>query len=584
MTDESRRIGDVLDSAEVLEDDYDAATDSDGGGDDGPPQPPVCDGDDAEPSGDGPNPDVVQGCAVLDASDTDNGERLIRHFGRDLAVLAQDEVPTGAWLAWSGTHWDLAGGAARARIIAQRLGDRIMLEARYLKHTPDETRAIEQAQALRTKDPATLTPEERLTLSQATAATDALKGRAAKRRAFGVTSKNKARMENALDCAGPRLRRSPDGFNVDRYKVATLTHTLQFLRVIDPECPDPDALRFVGRCDATPGHNREDWMTAVVPQPYDAEAKAEGWRAFMAEMLPDAEKRRTVQQFTALGLLGIPTQFLMFHYGLGANGKSVFLETITRVLGAGLCVGLPRESIVGASERAAGSASPDLVRLYGKKMVRILEVKGDAPLQEDLIKRLTGGEAVPVRTLFKGYFEFQNVATAHMSGNSMPTIDGTDNGIWRRLLVVHWDQTVPEEKRRDFEEMVSGFVREEGAGILNWMVEGVCDFLENGLVIAPAVRTATAEYREEMDPIGEFMASCMRASNDPLMKVPAHAAYEAYVSWSLANAKRARSQTKFGRVVGQRFQKTEQTGRIFYLGCELHDVPARPDVPRNPND
>ncbi|MBS7699183.1 MULTISPECIES: hypothetical protein [unclassified Chelatococcus] len=76
----------------------------------------------------------------------------------------------------------------------------------------------------------------------------------------------------------------------------------------------------------------------------------------------------------------------------------------------------------------------------------------------------------------------------------------------------------------------------------------------------------------------------VRALDGCAVEVPAHAAYEAYVSWSLANAKRARSQTKFGRVVGQRFQKAEQTGRIFYLSCELHDVPARPEAPRNPND
>lgn len=594
-----RRIADAVESAEPMnveiEDDPDAF-DSEGEDDEAASSGTTFDGGgNYEPSTEPVDLDLLAACARLDHSDTDNGERLIRYFGQDLLVMAQDEVPSGTWLSWTGTHWDIAGGSARARITVQRLGGRILLEADHLAATPHEVRSLDAAEKAAVeladleKSKADWSDEHVLqaadlnrVIAAGKNARAALDKRKAKRRAFAISSKNKARMEAALDCAAPRLRRQPDSFNPDRHKVATLTHTLKFVRELDLECPDEKVDRFKSRCDAIAAHDREDRITAVVPVPYAEDAKAPIWRAFLDRMLPDVDKRRTVQQFTALGLLGIPVQFLMFHYGLGANGKSVFLETITRLLGTGLAVGLPRESIVGASERAAGSASPDLVRLYGKKMVRILEVKADAPLQEDLIKRLTGGESIPVRTLFKGYFEFQNVATAHMSGNGFPTIDGTDNGIWRRLLVVHWDKIIPTEEQRDFEAVVSDFIRDEGSGILNWMIEGALDFLTHGLVIAPSVRLDTANYREEMDPVGDFTKTCVRMAEGS--KVQAHAMYEAYVSWSIANAKRPKTQTKFGKTLAQRFRKAEIVGRIFYLDCELHDVPERPDAPRNPHD
>lgn len=519
---------------------------------------------------------IVESCAPLDHSDTDNSERLIRHFGEDLSILAQDGVPGGDWLAWTGTHWDLSAGAAKVRLIVQKLGGRIGLEAGFLDYTPEESAAIEKAMPYFDCDEENLSKAQKAIVKAGAAAIVGLLKRKAARRSFGVSSKNHARMEKALECASPRLRRNPDMFNPDRYKVATLTHTLSFVRERDPECPDPDTERFTSRVEAKNSHDREDWITAVMPVEWHGKkVPAKRWRAFLEEMLPDADKRRTVQQYSGLGLLGVPVQYMMFHYGLGANGKSVFLETLTRILGPGLAVGLPRESIVGASERSAGGASPDLVRLYGKRMVRILEVKADVPLQEDLIKKLTGGEAFPVRTLFKGFFEFQNFATAHMSGNGFPTVDGTDNGIWRRLLVVHWDKTIPEERRRDFEEVVSEFTREEGAGILAWLVEGVLDFLANGLFIAPSVRQDTSEYREEMDPIGEFVGACVLESAGD--KVQALTMYEAYVSWSMANAKRARTNTKFGRTLAQRFNKSEVGGRLFYLDCKLHSVPPRPD-------
>jgi putative DNA primase/helicase len=531
---------------------------------------------DADPTG--VDRAVVEYCATLDASDTDNAERLIVHFGEDLAVMAQEGVTGGDWLAWAGTHWDLAGGPARARIIAQKLGGRIGLEAEFLRMTPDEARAVKAIEGL--PNYATLADvpaNDKPLFEAAKRAREALDKRKARRRAFGVTAKNKGRMDAFLDCAAPRLRRSPESFNADRLAVATLTHTLRFVREPDPECPDPESVRWTARLDAREGHERADWITAVVPQPWLPDAPAARWLAFLEAMLPDAEKRRTVQQFAGLGLLALPVQYLMFHYGTGANGKSVFLEVLTRVLGPGLAVGLPRESIVGAGDRSAGAASPDLARVYGKRMLRILEVTADQPLQADLVKKITGGESFPVRTLFKGFFEFQNFASAHMSGNGKPTIDGGDYGTMRRLLVVHWDQTVPEEERRDFEEMVGELVATEGPGILAWLARGALDYLANGLVIAPAVRAATQDYGDEMNPVGEFARACVRTM--PGQRVGAGEMFEAYKNWSAANAKREKSQAKFGREVSKLFTKTESYGRIYYLDCILTDVPEPPRSP-----
>ena len=551
---------------------------------DGEAEPP---GDEPEACGQkaklppGVDADVLLFCAGLDHSDTDNATRLLSHFGKDFTVLAQDGVPGGDFLVWTGTHWDMAAGAARARLLAQKLGDLIKLEARLLGFGEAEKAAVEAAKAAgfdidRIRNDAKAVKDAGH--GKAVAAIAALAKRRAARVAFGVTSKNHARMEKALECAAPRLRRPPEAFNPDRLTFACLSHTIGFDRIADPECPDPDIERFSFVLKAEKAHRRGDWMTAAVPVNWHGlAAPAPKWRRFLAERLPDAEKRRTVQQFAAFGLFGIPVQYVMFHYGHGANGKSVFLETLTRLIGDGFAVGLPRESIIGAGERGAGSASPDLVRLFGKRMVRILEVKGDVPLQEDLIKRLTGGEAFPVRTLFKGYFEFQSVATPHMSGNAYPTIDGTDDGIWRRMLVVFWSEVIPESERREFEEVVAEFIGEEGPGILAWMVEGMLDYLNDGFYIAPSVRVATEKYREEMDPISEFAKACLvMVSPAESLRVSASDMYDAYRRWSEANAKRVRTQKKFGAVMGQKLEKTQISGRYYYLNCRLQDVPDPP--------
>lgn len=523
----------------------------------------------------------VRMCVDLDTSDTDNGKRLLQHFGEDLTVLAMDGAVGGDWLSWCGTHWDMSGGLANAQEKAKRVGDLIGLESAYILETPAETEVIDAAAeagwSRERLDQAFLTlsdfPEP---IKPAVKALRCWQKRVANRVNFGVTSKNATRVEAMLKMSVSEIRRQPEEFNPAPLLVATKTHTLKMEREIDPDCPDPDVDRYVTELKVIDGHRRDDWRTASVPIEWKGlDWKAPKWEKFLDRCLPNSEKRRTVQQYAGLGLLAMSPQNVMFHYGSGANGKSVFLETLARVLGPGHMVGLPRESLIGAGERGVGGASPDLVRLYGKTMVRILEVPGDEPLQEDLIKRLTGGEPFPVRTLFKGYFEFQNVATPHMSGNGLPTINGTDNGIWRRMLLVHWDQIIPFEERRDFEEMVSELVRDDGPGILAWLVRGALDYLNNGLFVADDVRAQTDAYQEEMDPIGEFWAACVRV--DPTQDVQANDLFKAYVNWSKANAKRARSQTKFGRTIKDRVTKFSRHGRNFYQGIKLENVPQPPD-------
>jgi putative DNA primase/helicase len=555
------------------------------------------DGDEAGPSDLPPlekvDAETVKNCAALDHSDTDNGKRMIAHFGKDFLVLRQADAQKPAFATWAGTHWDIDGGGPAALAISQLVGGRIALEADHITATLFERKTIERADAaldelelLDAKEGLTEIERARKRMLRqeveaGEAAEDALKKRQIARRKFAVSSKNKARLEAMLSCAAPHILRDPEDFNRDPMKVATKHHTLEFGRVLDPERYQeelPDGTRpQAGNCDAVPGHRREDMITKIVPVAYDPAAKCPKWDAFLAEFLPVAPVRRLVQTFSGLGLTGLTVQKILFHYGLGANGKSVFMETLMRVLGP-LAVGLPAESITGAGERGAGQASPDLARLFGVRALRILELPADKPLQEDLIKKLTGGERIPVRSLFKGYFEFTPVFSGHMSGNGYPRIDGTDNGIWRRMVVIHWPVTLAEERQRNIEDVLADFAPEY-PGILNWLIEGACRYLTEGLILPDEVKAATKEYRDEMDPIGLFAQDCVETLAGK--SVTAREMYLAYVAWSEANAKTPFKETRFGRVMKMRFKRDD--GRVRrYLDCCLHDVPAHPSAPRSP--
>ena len=536
--------------------------------------------------------DTFRFCAGLDQSDVDNGQRLIAYFGADLLVRQEDDVAAGQMLAWTGTHWDLSGGEALAHLIGQRVGDLIKQEADYIEFTPAEARAVRAGDAaakeLKTLDPDSDDIEIRTrveTLGElvtiAKKAKAALSTRKTNRKKWGVATKNAGRIANMIKCAAPHLRRHPDAFNGDPLKFATLTHTLSFVPVIDKENPDPDSVRHLVdrdsgrvqyRLKATPGHDRDDMITAVVPFGYHPNALAPDFDDFLDLFQPEAQKRRTVQQFTGMSLTAQPVQRVMYHTGTGGNGKSVFLEVISRVLGDGLSVGLPSESVSGEAHNNPSAPTPDIARCYAKRFLRVAELPKDAPLKQEIIKKLTGGEKWPVRTMYKGYFEFKPTAKPHMSGNGEPKFDGADGGMQRRLIIVPWSITLATEKHRDFEDVVSEIVA-GGSGILNWLIAGALDFLNGGLVISDDVAKTTADHFAEMDPCQRFKEAHVRP--DPGGPgVTGRAMYEAYKLWCEANGASKMYETRFGLIMKKKLLRDDTRRVRVYVDVALHDVPS----------
>ncbi|MCW4114762.1 phage/plasmid primase, P4 family [Aurantimonas sp. MSK8Z-1] len=525
--------------------------------------------------------DAVLGfCAGLDQSDTDNAYRLIAHFGRDVRVLAQEKAKTPSFVVWTGTHWDVGTGTQRAQRIAQRLGKRIEMEAGLIKPSKRQEAMFAAAAEASAKPAAEQTAADRKTIAAAEKAQAAIDGARGKRRDFGISCRNKSRLEAMLACVAPHLMTDPDAFNANPLRVAVRNATLTFASVEEEEV-NPAAERDDSPPDTPPtvtvrrgtlsvrrGHERADLITELVPVAYDPQARCPRWAAFLEEFQPDAAQRRMVQVGFGLGLLGVTVQRLFFHYGNGANGKSVAMEVICRVLGEA-AVTLPSSSFFGPSGQAGG-ASPDIALLHGRRLLRVKELPRGEPLREDLVKELTGGEEMSVRDLYSGYFTFKPIFIAHMSGNDYPDITGTDNGMWRRMAVVLWPKTIPDAEQRDFEDVVGEFMA-EAPGILNWLIEGAKIFLTEGLVIPEQVARETQKYRDDMDPTSGFVSQCVRPKGDE--EVLARDLYRAYVAWAEASAVKPITETRFGRIMGKKFQRLEGAQARRYVGIALVNVP-----------
>jgi putative DNA primase/helicase len=94
-----------------------------------------------------------------------------------------------------------------------------------------------------------------------------------------------------------------------------------------------------------------------------------------------------------------------------------------------------------------------------------------------------------------------------MFSNHRPQIQGRDEGIWRRLRLVPWEVTIPDDEK---DEQLAEKLKNEAPGILRWIVDGAQEFLANGCRPPDVVRVATARYRRAEDVVGRFVDEVLR--------------------------------------------------------------------------
>src|SRR5262249_49141210 len=154
-------------------------------------------------------------------------------------------------------------------------------------------------------------------------------------------------------------------------------------------------------------------------------------------------------------------------------------------------------------------------RLCGARLLQINELNQGDRLDEQIVKMLAGREALSARFLHKEFFEFQPTAKPWLRTNHKPVITGSDDGIWRRIMLIPFSRKFSEQERdTDLESRLSA----ERDGILAWMVEGCLDWQRIGLAPSSRVRRESNTYRKASDLFGEFLDD--ETITDPAQRVP----------------------------------------------------------------
>ncbi|WP_454258588.1 phage/plasmid primase, P4 family [Pseudoxanthomonas mexicana] len=255
-------------------------------------------------------------------------------------------------------------------------------------------------------------------------------------------------------------------------------------------------------------HERADRMTKITTATPSSDCPT--WRQFLHEVTGgDADLQAYLQRMAGYALTGSTQEHaLFFLYGTGANGKSVFVNTLATILGD-YAANAPMDTFM---ETRTDRHPTDMAGLRGARFVAAIETEQGRRWAESKIKNLTGGDKISARFMRQDFFEFFPQFKLFVAGNHKPAIRNIDEAMRRRLHLIPFTITVPPERR---DKNLQQKLLAERDGILAWAVQGCLDWQRLGRLDPPQpVKDATDEYFEAEDALGRWLDErCLRAGN-----------------------------------------------------------------------
>ena len=396
-------------------------------------------------------------------TDVGNAVRFVERVGRDFRYCAE----FGKWLCWNGKNWSIDEGSLRALRAAKKVALSIF----------DEAKREEDS-------------DKQASLSK-----------------WAARSQNVHRLLAMLDLARPELSVTPAELNRDDWLLNVENGTINL------------------RTGRLRSHRREDLISKRTSIIFDPSATCPLWDKFLARIMDgNRDLIDFLQRLAGLALTGdIREQYLFIFHGEGANGKSVFLDTLSGLLGEYACQAPPDLLIKHRHQQHP----TEIADLFGRRLVVAGETEEGGQLRVQLVKRLTGDAFLKGRYMRRDFFEFRRTHKLILVTNNKPVIPESTNAAWRRVFLVPFNVVIAPG---DQDKKLLDKLREEWSGILRWAIQGCLAWQTEELRPPAEVLKATEDYRKEEDPLAEFLAE--RCVVNPGAFVTRESIFESYLEFT----------------------------------------------------
>lgn len=282
----------------------------------------------------------------------------------------------------------------------------------------------------------------------------------------------------------------------------------------------------------------------------------------------DQELIEYVQMTVGMAAVGkVYVEALIIAYGEGRNGKSTFWNTISRVLGT-YSGAMSADSLTANCRR---NVKPEIAELKGKRLIIAAELEEGTRLSTSILKQLCSTDQIRGEKKFKDPFDFTPSHTAVLYTNHLPKVSASDDGTWRRLIVIPFHAKI--EGSSDIKNYADYLYNNAGSAVMSWIIEGARKVIEREFKINPpkVVANAIAEYRGMNDWLTHFLEDCC-VTGDGLEQKSGDL-YQEYRAYCLRTGEYARNNADFIAEIEKRgFMRKKKKSGMWVQGLQLKDT------------
>jgi len=475
--------------------------------------------------------DFIMEC--LNRNELGDGELFKKLFRKDFVF----NKSMGCWMSWAGHHWQIDKmdfASASVESVAKVYQD----EARRLSGKINKLLAEEK--------PVSEFEKIRMALNQRVQALRSLRRRQ-NCLSFAHTSKDPMAITGLEVDQKPRLFPCSNGvINLNTFELE-------------------------------PGR-QEDWMLKASPIEFPKEginADTSAWEKVLLEIFSgNVNLVDFFRRICGCAILGeIHQAIFIVLSGKGRNGKSMIVETISKILGP-LSGAIRSEMLLDQNRIASSSGpTPDIMALRGLRMAFASETDDGCRISTSRVKWLTGNDTITGRNPHDRYeVSFRPSHTLFLLTNHKPHAPADDFAFWERMILfpfelcfVDREPTAENERRSD--PQLSKKLESQLPNILAWMVRGCLEWQRDGLARPQVIKDAVDEYQKDEDSVGDFIDECCIIG--PKYKVTASDVYTVFDTWWSKNVSNKVPKIKrFGQWFGKRFERVK-LGTVWYHGVGL---------------
>ncbi|MFQ9414223.1 MAG: phage/plasmid primase, P4 family [Ruminococcus sp.] len=367
--------------------------------------------------------------------------------------------------------------------------------------------------------------------------------------AFVMKYRNVRNMTNALDAAKPIVLHNPEALDSNPMLLNTPGGTYYLPEGLNGWKPtDPvDLLTKV---------------TAVVPSDTGKDLWEDALQLFFCG---DQSLIDYVQMICGLCIVGkVYLEAMIIAYGDGRNGKSTFWNVIYKVLGS-YSGNISADALTVNCKR---NVKPEMAELKGKRMILAAELQEGMRLNTSVVKQLCSTDPIFAEKKFKAPFHFEPSHTLVLYTNHLPKVGASDDGTWRRLIVIPFHAKIQGSK--DIKNYTQHLVDNAGGAVLSWLIEGARKVIAaNYQITRPqCVLDAIGSYREGNDWLGNFINECCIVNKSYQEK--SGELYNNYREYCIENGEYIRSTSDFYAALEQAgYKRKKMRDGKYIIGIQL---------------